>query len=838
MAIPEGTKLGRYEIRSPLGSGGMGEVYLANDLTLHRPVAIKVLRADVISNKDRLRRFELEAFAASSLNHPNILTIYEIGHESEYHFMVTEFIDGESLGQRLKREPLKLPEALEVGIQIASALGAAHAAGITHRDIKPDNIMLRRDHLVKVLDFGLAKLNEPETADAVLLSKVLQVTVPGVLMGTARYMSPEQARGLPVDARTDIWSVGVVLYRMVAGALPFTGNTMGDVIADILTTDPPALTTHAPDVPTELDRIVTKSLRKDQEERYQSVKGLGLDLEALKQRLEFEAELERINSKEQSSKPDQAVRDPRGVHSGTTLVTGIGTDSEVTRVGTTSSSEYVVSKMRRHKLGASLILAAIIAATIALAYFGYSHYLSGSKRAGITSLAVLPFTNTGNDPEKEYLSDGISESLINRLSQLPGVKVIANSSSSRYQSKDADPEEVATALGVTAVLTGRVLQRGDNLSISVELIDGRDRTQLWGQQYNRKATDLLAVQAEISREIAEALRLRLTTGQQRKLVTSGMVKPEAYELLLKGRFHSARGTIEDRKQAGEYFNQAIAADPAYALAYADLSDIYRSLVNSGSLDPKEYLPKAQAAAQKSLELDESLAEGHYSLANLKTYAWQWADADAEYKRAIELNPNLALAHRWYAAYLRLVGKNEQAIAEIKRARELDPLSLGVNATVGYLFFGARQYDQAIEVLKKTLELDQNYPYAHLFLGFTYAAKGMYAEAIAAYQEAIKLGLDTPSTQIHLGVAYARAGSREQAQAILKRLQTSKDHVSPGELAMLYTAMGDTEQAFASLETAYEARDPQLQYLGVAPEFDSLRADPRFQNLLRRVGLTP
>ena len=834
MTIPEGMKLGRYEIRTLLGAGGMGEVYLANDLSLHRPVAVKVLRADVISNEDRLRRFELEAFAASSLNHPNILTIYEIGHENEYHFMATEFIDGESLGQRLKRQPLKLHEVLEVGIQIASALAAAHAAGITHRDIKPDNIMLRRDRLVKVLDFGLAKLSEPELANPGLVTKALQVTVSGVVMGTGRYMSPEQARGLPVDARTDIWSLGVVLYGMVARDLPFDAKTISDVIVAILTTEPPPLTSYGLDVPPELERIVTKALRKDREERYQSVKGMGLDLETLKRRLEFEVELDRINSKETLRGPNQATSGSRPALAGTTPPAGI--NSEVTRVRTTSNDSYLVAKLKRHKVVASLILATIITTTTALAYFGYSHYLGVPTRASVTSLAVLPFINSGNDPEKEYLSDGISETLINRLSQLPGVKVIANSSSSRYRASDSDPRDVGAALGVTAVLTGKVLRRGDDLLISVELVDARDRTQLWGQQYNRKATDLLSVQGEISREIAETLRLRLTAGQQQQLVASGMAKPEAYELLLKGRFHTARGTLEDRRKASEYFNQAIAADPAYALASAELSDIYRSLVISGTLDSKEYLPKAQAAAQKSLELDAGLAEGHYALANLKTYAWQWADAEAEYKRAIELNPNLALAHRWYASYLRLVGRHEQAVSEIKRARELDPLSPGVNATVGYLLAGAREYDQAIEVLKKTLELNQNYPYAHLFLGFTYAAKGMNSEAIAAYQEAIKLGLDTPSTQIHLGVSYAQAGKREQAQVILKRLQASKDHVSPGELAMLYTAMGDREQAFVSLEKAYEAHDLQLQYLGVSQEFDSLRADPHFQDLLRRVGL--
>jgi eukaryotic-like serine/threonine-protein kinase len=834
MTIAQGTRLGRYEIHSLLGAGGMGEVYLASDLTLARKVAIKILHAD-ISDKLKVGRFEQEAFAASSLNHPNILTIYEIGHENKYHFIVTELVDGESLGQRLRRESLPLPEALRIGIQIGSALAAAHAAGIIHRDIKPDNIMLRRDRLVKVLDFGLAKLSEPDLADPELRTKVLEDTLPGVVMGTAHYMSPEQACGLPVDVRTDIFSLGVVLYRMVSGFLPFVGKTMPDVVASILRSEPAALNADRPEVPAELDRIAMKALRKEAEERYPTVSELVVDLEALKQRLEFEAELERQNSKDGQSGPKQTSVAPALVRTAA-VPQGQRINSDMTTVRTTLGGDHMVVRMKRHKLGASLVLVAILLATSAIVYFSYARYFRSPTNYGIASLAVLPFTNTSNDPEKEYLSAGISESLITRLSQLPGVKVIANSSSSRFKAKDADPHEVGAALGVTAVLIGKVLQRGDDLLISVELINSGDRTLLWGQQYNRKATDLLAVQGDISREVAERFRLQLTTGQQQKLLTNGTAKPEAYELLLKGRFHSARGTLEDRRLAGDYFNQAIAADPAYALAYAELSDIYRSLVNSGTLDPNEYLPKAQLAAQKSLELDDGLAVGHYSLANLKTYAWQWANAESEYRKAIELDPNLALAHRWYASYLRLVGRNEQAVAEIKRARDLDPLSPGVNATVGYLLFGARQYDQAIDVLKKTIESNPTYPYAHLFLGFTYAAKDMHAEAIASYQEAIKLGLDTPSTQIHLAVTYARAGNLGQAQTILKRLQTSKDHVSPGELAMLYTALGEREQAFALLEKAYEDHDLQLQYLGVAPEFDPLRSDPRFQDLMRRVGL--
>ena len=838
MAIPHGTKLGRYEIRSLLGAGGMGEVYLAHDLTLQRKVALKVLRADLTAKKDLLQRFEREAFAASRLNHPNILTIYEIVHEDDYHFIVTEFVDGESLGQRIRRAPLKLHEILEIGVQAASALAAAHAAGIMHRDIKSDNIMLRRDGLVKVLDFGMAKLSEQEDIDldTQVPAETLRITKPGMVMGTPHYMSPEQARGLSMDSRSDIWSLGVVLYVMVTGHLPFTGKTLSDVIAAILTREPPVLASYMPEVPNELARIITKSLRKDQEERYQLVKDLGLDLKTLKQRLEFEAEFERPGKTEKSSERGTSPHAP-AAETAQAVAAATPTDSAATHIRTTSSAEYVLGEIKQHKRGA-LILAMIVVMTAALAYFAYTRYAAGSGQAGITSIAVLPFANSSNDPEKEYLSDGISESLINRLSQLPGMKVIANSSSSRYKGTDTDPKEVARALGVTSVMTGRVSQRGDDLLISVELIDGRDGTQVWGEQYNRKATDLLAVQAEISSVIAEKLRLRLTAGQQRQVARRETVNPEAYELLLKGRFYRAKGGTQDRKQAAEYFSQAIAVDPNYALAYAELSNSYRSLIGSSTFDPKEYLPKAEAAAQKALELDESLADAHYAQANLKTYAWQWAAAEAEYKRAIELNPNLALAHRWYASYLRLMGRHEQAIIEIRRARELDPLSPGVSATVGYILFSARQYDQAIEELKKTLEADRDYSYTHLFLGFTYAAKGMFAEAIAAYQEAIRLGLDSPSTQIYLGAAYAMAGDRERAQAVLTRLQTGEEYVSPGQWAILYTAQGEREKAFASLEQAYREHDLQLQYLGVEPAFDPLRSDPRFQDLLRRVGLIP
>ena len=445
--------------------------------------------------------------------------------------------------------------------------------------------------------------------------------------------------------------------------------------------------------------------------------------------------------------------------------------------------------------------------------------------------------NSSNDPEQEYLSDGISEALINRLSQLPGLKVVANSSSSRYKGQDADLKEVARALDVAGILAGRVSQRGDSVSISVELIDGRDRTQVWGAQYVRNTADLFEVSADISRDVAKKLQVGTAAGQPQSVPTLEVPNPVAYELLLKGHFHRAKGRTEDRQKAAEYFVRAIAADPGYALAYADLSDIYRSLANSGLVDPKEYLPKAREAAQRALTLDEGLADGHYALANLMTYSWEWADAEREYKRAIELNPNLALAHRWYATYLRLMGRHEQAISEITRARDLDPLSPGVNATVGYLLTSARRYDQAILALNKAIELDRAYPYTYLFFGHTYAAQGKYGEAVAAYTKAVELGLDTSPTQVYLGAAAAHAGDRPRALAVLERLRSGKARSSPAELAILLTALGEREQAFASLEEAYRARDIQLQYLGVEPGFDPLRSDPRFQDLVRRVGLT-
>ena len=488
---------------------------------------------------------------------------------------------------------------------------------------------------------------------------------------------------------------------------------------------------------------------------------------------------------------------------------------------------------RRWAVSARWAVAALVLAVLAA---GYGWYAAGRSPAGITSIAVLPFENVGRDAEQDYLSDGLSEGLTNRLSQLAGIKVAAHSSSSRFTGTKADPREVARALDVAALLTGRVSSRGDRVSINVELINGSDQSVIWGNQYVRTVTDLSQMPGEISRDVAEKLQVRLTADDRQRMAATGAVNAKAYELLLRGHFQRAKGGTEDRLKALDYFRQAIEAEPNYALAYADLSDIYRSLINSGMFPPAEFLPIARSAAQKACDLDDSLAEAHYALANLMTYSWEWEEAEREYKRAIELNPNLALARRWYASYLRLMGRHDQAIAEITRARQLDPLSPGVNATVGFVLSSAGRYDEASAALKKTLEMDRSYPYTHLFLGHVYAAQKKYAEAIAAYRQAATLGLDTPPTRISLGTAYAAAGQGDRARAILDELKTGKEHVSSGELAILQAALGEREQAFSSLEAAYRLRDHHLQTLAVEPGFDPLRADPRFQDLLQRVGL--
>ncbi len=827
--------ISHYRIISHLGAGGMGEVYLGEDTRLKRKVALKLLPAELTESRDRLQRFEQEASAASALNHPNIITIYEIGEADQRCFIATEFIDGRTLRQEIARGRMTLSKALDIAIQVAGALDSAHAAGIIHRDIKPDNI--RRDGYVKVLDFGLAKLTEPtrriHETDSKAATRVLVKTDPGMVMGTAHYMSPEQARGLPIDARTDIWSLGVVMYEMVAGRIPFEGATPTDVIVSVTQNEPPPLARYANDFPSELEWIIAKALRKERDERYQTAREMATDLKRLKQRLQFEAELER------SAVPNLSSEEPAGSRASTgTSAVPSGSSaptSAAAAAAPTSSAEYLVREIRSHKRGAIAVLGIFAVAFMTAAYF-----LFLPRRAGaIESIAVLPLVNASGDANADYLSDGISESLINNLTQVPKLRVLARSTVFRYKGKEVDPQKVGRELGVRAVLTGRVQQRGDNLVIQADLIDVDNGSELWGEQYNRSISDLLAVQQDIAREITTKLRLKLSGEEEKQLTRRDAANTEAYHLYLKGRFYWNKRTEESLKQGLEYFNQAIAKDPNYALAYVGLADSYTVLGDAEFIAPGEAFPKAKAAAMKALEIDDKLGEAHASLGLSLMSDWDWPGVEREYKRAIEVNPSYASVHQWYGIYLSNKGQFDEALAEMKRAQELEPLSLNINNNLAYQFSFKRQYDEAIQQFRKTLELDPNFARAHTGLGRVYVQEGRFEEAIAELQKAVSLsGQPEPVLKAVLGHTYAISGKRDEARKVLDEMVelSKRRYVSAYAIAMVYAGLGEKEQAFASLEKAYGERAGRLQYLRADREWDSLRSDSRFADLLRRIRL--
>jgi serine/threonine-protein kinase len=792
-----GERLGRYRILSLLGKGGMGEVYLAEDTTLGRKVALKLLPALFTSDRKRLRRFEQEARAVSALNHPNIITIHEIGQINDLHYLVTEYIEGETLRQRIEREPLSLSHVLEIAAQVANALAAAHAAGITHRDIKPENVMVRPDGLVKVLDFGLAKLTEERAGEwgsgragelATLAPTPPLSTDPGMVMGTIGYMSPEQVRGGEANAPSDIFSFGCVLYEMVTGQRAFARPTAAETMAAILQDEPPEIAASDKDLPDELERVIRHCLEKNPAERFQSARDL--------------------------------VGELREMLSGSSQV------------------KSVSAPARAHAHPAMWI-----AAAMAFLLLGVALYLFTGRGQTIDSLAILPLENASANPDAEYLSDGIAESIISSLSQLPRLRVMARSTVFRYKGQKVDPRQVGHDLHVDAVLTSSLMQRGETLIIHTELVKVADGSQLWGEEYHRKFSDVLAVQEEIAKQISEKLRLKLTGEEQRRLTKRYTENTGAYRLYLLGRYYWNRRTPESLNKGVEYFQQAIDKDPNYALAYAGLADSYSLLGSTiGGLLPRETFPKAKTAALKALEVDDTLAEAHAARALVSLrYDWDWPTTEREIKRAIELNPNYATAYQWYAAYLAAMGRPDGAIAEIKRAQELDPLSLIVNAVAGFHLYEARQYDRAVEQCQKALDLDLNFAQAHLFLGQAYEQKARYEEAIAELKKAVALSPNTPFIVSALGHAYAVSGQTGEAMKILDQLQelSQQRYISPHEMAIIYAGLGEKEQAFAWLEKAYADRSWRLPYLNKAePRLDSLRSDPRFADLVRRVGLAP
>ncbi len=832
-AFPPGTRFGRYEIRSRIGGGGMGEVYLAADTKLGRTVALKFLPAEVASDQKRMQRFTREAHAASSLNHPNIITIHEIEQEGAVTFIATEFIEGVTLRERMATGPLPIEEALDVAIQTASALAAAHAKDIVHRDIKPENIMLREDGYVKVLDFGLAKLAENRSTTPEAVTQVH--TDVGAVIGTARYMSPEQARGLEVDGRTDIFSLGIVFYEMLAGRSPFEGATNHEVVAGILKEEPPPLADYVAGVPVRLQEIVSRALRKERDERYQTARELLEDLRTFKQDLEFELKLARAAGSGQGPSSDAAAR-----------LTGTDQFSvQTAREPLARATMSGILHSAEHKRRGSLWLFGLIALAVAGAFLSY-WYFSRPTRA-IDSVAVLPFVNVGGDANTEYLSDGLTESLINSLSELPNLKVIARSSVFRYKGKEVDPQTVGRELGVHAVLTGRVVRVNDDLVIETELVDVDTQTRLWGERYSRKLSDIIALQDDISREISEKLRLKLSGEERKQLAKRYTENSEAYQLYWKGRYYWNKRRPEDIREAIRYFQQAIELDPAYALAYTGLADCY-VLGNLLQLSPKEAMPVAIEKTNRALQIDPELAEAHTSLAKIKlSYEWDWAGAESEFRRALELKPGYATAHQWYGVYLSEMGRHDESLEQRKRALELDPLSLSISTGVGRAYFWARRYDESLAHLQTSLERDPKYADTHWSFGLAYEQKRMYDEAVAAYQRAISLSKTAefpegkPEMIAALGHAYAAAGRRDEALRIieqLKELVSRQSYVSPYSIALIHVALNEEGPAFDWLDRAYRERDESFIHLKVDPRLDQLRADPRFDEMLRLIKLAP
>jgi serine/threonine protein kinase/Flp pilus assembly protein TadD len=830
MPLFPNTTIAHYTIISKLGAGGMGEVYLAQDTKLDRKVAIKFLNEEFSKDPDKLKRFIQEAKAASALNHPNILTVYEIGEVDDKNYIATELIDGHTLREQLlKKDPVPLNKILKISLQVAEALAAAHAAGIIHRDIKPENIMIRRDGYTKVLDFGLAKLSEPTViATGPEDATRFQVnTNPGVVMGTVFYMSPEQARGNSTDARTDIWSLGAVLYEMIAGRVPFSGETVNHTMVAILEKEPSALE----NVPAELQRIVRKALTKDVEMRYQSARDLLIDLKNLRRELDIKGEIER------STVPNRDLTGAASTESETRAYPVTRSDPATSAAGvkSTSSLEYAVNQAKSHKL--ALLIGAVILVLGAVTLTVY--FRNRNSDASIDSIAVLPFENRSNDSEAEYLSDGLAESLIYRLSQLSKLRVTPTSVAFHYKGQQTDAVKAGNELGVRAVLSGRIIQRGDNLTISAELVDVRYNKLLWGEQYDRKMSDLLATQREIAREIVDKLKLQVS-GEEKGIVKHYTESNEAYQLYLKGRFYWNKRNEDAMQKSLDYFQQSIEKDPTFALAYCGLADSYILLGASdasGYMSADEALPEAEAAALKALEIDETLAEPHVSLGHVKYYYHRdWPGAEREYKRALELNPNYATAHQWYAIYLMSLGRFDEALAQAKRAQDLDPLSLPINMTLGWVLLNARQYDQSVEQLLKTIEMDPSFLLAHHRLGLVYEQQGKYDKAIAEFRQVVDLSRGKPLGIAALAHAQALAGKRIEAQnGIAELLELSKKRfVSEATIGMIYIPLGDKDQAFAWLEKADKARDALLARIKVDPRFDPLRSDPRFANLLHNI----
>ena len=735
--------ISHYKILEKIGEGGMGVVYKAEDTKLKRIVALKFLPPELTRDKDAKERFIHEAQAAAVLDHTNICNVYEIDESTEGQiFIAMGYYEGETLKDRIEKGPLKIEEALKIAIQISEGLHEAHEKGIAHRDIKSANIIITDKGIAKILDFGLAKLKGQ--------SKLTKV---GATVGTATYMSPEQAKGAEVDHRTDIWSLGVVLYEMLTGQLPFKGDYEQAIVYSIINEEPEPMTGLRTGIPMELERIVNKALAKKQDERYQHVNEIIGDLKKLRKDLDS----------------------------------------------------------------------------------GYSE--EKSKKKSAPSIAVLPFRDMSPQKDQEYFCEGMAEELINALTKVARLQVASRTSAFQFKGKGYDISEIGKKLNVQSVMEGSIRKAGNKLRITAQLVNVSDGYHLWSEKYDRDMEDIFAIQDEISLMIVEILKVKLLEKDKAKLLRRYTEDQEAYDLYLKGRYFWNRRYEGGLQKAIEYFNQTIKKDPSHAPAYSGIADSI-SILGLFWLPPREVFPRAKLAAQKAIEIDETLAEGHASLGwILFMYDWDWTGAEREFKRALELDPFYALNHSWYSLFLSWMGRFEEAETHNNKALELEPVSLIINSTSTQVLYACRQFDKAIKQGVRSVEMDPNFLLSYWHLAFGYIAKGMWEESIAALEKAAVLSGDSPFVLAVIGYVYARSGQKSKVQKILSRLReiSKTKYNSPMNEALIFLGLEKKDKIFEYLEKAYNERSYAIPTLKVYPLYDSIRLDSRYLELLKKLG---